>query len=79
MMWFLEVGMYQTANWFEFAVTSPDQLRQRMAHALSQIIVISKAHASFIYRGEAVISMMDLMSKHAFGNYRDILAKSAAR
>jgi hypothetical protein len=59
---------------------SKDQLRHRMALALSQIVVVSR-HAttgiSLAMKGEGLIKFYDDLYKHSFGNYRDVL-KSAA-
>jgi uncharacterized protein (DUF1800 family) len=58
--------------WFRHAVLGPDQLRQRMAFALSQILVVSERSA---LGGEplALAAYYDLLSRHALGNYRDLL------
>jgi uncharacterized protein (DUF1800 family) len=50
--------------------TAPDQLRQRVMWALSQIIVISGNKN--VYPDE-VVPYYRLLSKHAFGNYRTLL------
>ena len=50
--------------------TAPDQLRQRVAFALSQIIVTSGA--KLIYANE-ILPWMQLMNHRAFGNYRTLL------
>ena len=56
---------------FAAAITSPDQLRQRMAFALSQIFVISFTGTSITARiGGAYY---DLLLKYSFGNYFDLL------
>ena len=52
------------------AVTQPDQLRQRVAYALSQIIVASDLEVSST-AGTATLQQIFL--DNAFGNYRDIL------
>lgn len=56
------------------ALTEPDQLRQRVAFALSQILVVVE-QATTIARDntEAFLSYTDIFSRNAFGNYRDIL------
>jgi uncharacterized protein (DUF1800 family) len=59
-------------GWWNSAIYGKDQLRQRMAYALSQIFVISDetdlgGHA----RGMAAYH--DMLAKHAFGNFRDLL------
>ncbi len=48
----------------------PDQLRQRMAFALGQILVVS---TSKNVNGYELIPWVRLLSDHAFGNYRDLL------
>ncbi len=54
-------------------VTSPDQLRQRVKFALSQIFVISLADTNVETRGAA--SYYDMLGANAFGNYRTLLEK----
>lgn len=63
-------------GWWRSAVTGPDQLRQRMAFALSQILVIS-GQGSDLVRGspEASGGYYDLLIEGAFGNYTDLLEK----
>ncbi|MBI4906472.1 MAG: DUF1800 family protein [Acidobacteria bacterium] len=51
--------------------TAPDQLRQKMAWALGQIIVISMNKN--IYPNEYV-PYLQILSRNAFGNYRTLLA-----
>jgi uncharacterized protein (DUF1800 family) len=50
--------------------TAPDQLRQRVVYALSQIIVIS-ANKN-IYPDE-LVPYLQILSRNAFGNYRTLL------
>jgi hypothetical protein len=50
--------------------TAPDQLRQRVAYALSQILVTSGF--KLVYADE-MLPWLRLLSQHAFGNYRDLL------
>lgn len=59
--------------WWKNAIEAPDQLRQRVAFALSQIFVVSKLpdeisdlHFSFADYG-------DVLARHAFGSYRDLI------
>jgi uncharacterized protein (DUF1800 family) len=63
---------FQWSIWKNFA-TADDSLRQRMAYNLSQIFVISlNSNLSFAFpRGPA--NYLDLLGKHAFGNYRDLI------
>ena len=51
---------------------APDQLRQKVAYALSQIIVISMNKN--IYPDE-VIPYLQILSRNAFGNYRTLLGE----
>ena len=64
---------YQLGAMFEVALFEPDQLRNRVAYALSQIVVESLAEPLFVRRTEAMAVYMDILSKNAFGNYRDLL------
>lgn len=50
--------------------TAPDQLRQRVAYALSQILVTSGN--KLVYPNE-MLPWLRLLSQHAFGNYRELL------
>jgi uncharacterized protein (DUF1800 family) len=61
-------------GWWRSAVQGQDQLRQRMAFALSQILVVSGQGADLI-RGssEAAGSYYDILLNNAFGNYADLL------
>jgi uncharacterized protein (DUF1800 family) len=58
--------------WWDINTFGEDQLRQRMAYALSQILVISDdGNIGSFAKGLA--AYYQLLSKHAFGNYRDLL------
>jgi uncharacterized protein (DUF1800 family) len=50
-----------------------DQLRQRMAFALSQILVISMNNNTLGDQACATASYLDLLGTHAFGNFKDLL------
>jgi len=58
--------------WFKNAVRGPDQLRQRVAFALSEIFVVSEVGALH-FAPYSVASYYDLLSVNAFGNFRDLL------
>lgn len=58
--------------WFEMALKAEDQLRQRVAWILSQILVVSP-NAGDSAVTEPWVSYYDIFVRHAFGNYRDIL------
>ena len=55
------------------AISGPDQLRQRVAFALSQIIVVSRRDDNLSNRPIAITDFYDLLVEHAFGNYQDLL------
>lgn len=50
--------------------TAPDQLRQRVAYALGQIVVTS---ANKLVYADEMLPWLRLLSRHAFGNYRTLL------
>ncbi|MBK8476069.1 MAG: DUF1800 family protein [Opitutaceae bacterium] len=58
--------------WWQHALTAPDQLRQRMAFALSELLVISQ-DSSLSGDNEGVTVYYDMLLRHAFGNYRQLL------
>ncbi|MCB1628171.1 MAG: DUF1800 family protein [Xanthomonadales bacterium] len=59
--------------WWLNAVTGPDQLRQRVAYALSQILVVSDLSAALDIQVYSVSHYYDLLIDRAFGNYRTLL------
>lgn len=59
--------------WWEVALWSQDQLRQRIAYSLSQIIVISNVSDVLYNDTRGIANFQDILAKHAFGNYRDLL------
>jgi len=62
--------------WWETAVYGDDQLRQRIALALSEIMVVSDSEGLGLNEFQlGVTSYYDLFVKHAFGNFRDLLAE----
>ncbi len=58
--------------WWQYHMTSDDVLRQRVAFALSELIVISR-FSGFGNRAYAFSDFYDILMNNAFGNYRDIL------
>ncbi|MEM6533688.1 MAG: DUF1800 domain-containing protein [Myxococcota bacterium] len=63
-----------TFSFWRHAVAGPDQLRQRMAWALSQIFVVSNGGGEALTDiAVAVPTFQDLLISNALGNYRDIL------
>jgi len=63
-----------TLGFWRNAILSKDQLRQRMAFALSEILVVSNGGGEVLTDvPSAVAYYQDLLIEHAFGNYRDLL------
>lgn len=58
--------------WWKTSIESDDQLRQRVAFALSEIMVISE-DGPLDNRADALSSFYDLLLEHSFGNARDLL------
>ncbi len=58
--------------WRKF-LSSPDQLRQRMVYALSQIFVVSTDAMDGYWPQFSLASYVDLLETHAFGNFRNLL------
>jgi uncharacterized protein (DUF1800 family) len=59
--------------WTHIAVYGEDQLRQRVAFALSQFFVISDVSDNVGYSHFAVSDYYDTLAVNAFGNYRTLL------
>lgn len=60
-------------SWWQQAATGPDQLRQRVAFAMSQIFVISFVDGTVSQYPRGVASYYDMLGRNAFGNFRDVL------
>jgi len=59
---------------FNVVLNAQDQLRQRVAFALSQILVVVDVATAIVGdHTEAYLSYHDILVRNAFGNYRDIL------
>jgi len=59
--------------WFRNALNGNDQLRQRVAFALSQILVISDQNGSLEGNPTTMAHYYDLLATGSFGNYRQML------
>ena len=59
--------------WFKIALTGQDQLRQRVAYALSQILVVSDIALGDDNRSEPLANYYDILVNGAFGNFRTLL------
>ena len=59
----------EESEWWQAAVTGPDQLRQRVAFALSEMFVVSSNSIS----PYAVIPFQNILTKDAFANFETIM------
>jgi cullin-associated NEDD8-dissociated protein 1 len=59
--------------WTTVAFSAPDQLRQRVAFALSQILVLGEEGVGKTDEQEVWLAYYDIFVRHAFGTYRDIM------
>jgi uncharacterized protein (DUF1800 family) len=66
------VFAFRQRAWFQIALTAPDQLRQRVAFALSQILVVSDVPFGNNMT-EPVAHYNDILANNAFGNFRTLL------
>jgi uncharacterized protein (DUF1800 family) len=64
-------------KFWERAVNAPDQLRQRTAFALHKIFMISQADSNLQFQARAYANYIDMLHKHAFGNFRNLLEEIA--
>ena len=60
-------------SYWKQAITGDDQLRQRVAYALSQIFVISMADDTVGNNPRAVAAWLDMLGDQGLGNYRSLL------
>jgi uncharacterized protein (DUF1800 family) len=68
-----EASMGRHNVWWQSVLRGDDQLRQRVAFALSQIFVVSDKPQMLEDSQFGMASYYDTLLKHAFGNYRDLL------
>ena len=64
-------------SWWSQALGGDDQLRQRAAFALSEIMVISFTDATLRNQTRGVASYYDVLAEKSFGNFRDLLESVA--
>jgi uncharacterized protein (DUF1800 family) len=60
-------------EWWTLVMQSKDQLRQRMAFALSEIVVVSENDGTVQAYHYGLSNYWDMLAQNAFGNYRTIL------
>lgn len=70
----IDVVLLPYNSFWEKAIEGDDQLRQRMAFALSQILVVSGNGDTGNFP-RSVAHYMDILTEGAFGNYRDLLGR----
>ena len=66
-------GNNATTPFARAAMGGEDQLRQRVAFALSEILVVSRRDANLEERPEGITHYYDTLLRHSFGNYGDLL------
>lgn len=59
----------EQSEWWQTVLTGPDQLRQRVAFALSEIFVISTNSVN----ASSVITYQNMLAKDAFGNFQTVM------
>jgi uncharacterized protein (DUF1800 family) len=60
------------AAWWKNVLTAPDQLRQRVAFALSELLVVSDVALGQPYT-EGLANYYDILGNGAFGNFRTLI------
>ncbi len=72
------ISVYQNSRqeaWWDRAMRSPDQLRQRVAFALSEILVVSDRSGAIEGAPFGMTHYYDVLQQEAFGNYRELLER----
>jgi uncharacterized protein (DUF1800 family) len=60
-------------SFWQQAIPAPDQLRQRVKFALSQIVVVSAENGTIAALADGLANYVDLLGQHALGNYRELI------
>jgi len=66
------LNAFRLERWFANVLRGDDQLRQRIAFALSEIFVVSQVGA-LLNLPNATADFHDMLARNAFGNYRTLL------
>ena len=70
----MQLTITQTNDaWWTYAISGPDQLRQRVAFALSEYFVVSLNSGGLGNKPYALPAYFDVLVKDAFGNFRQLL------
>ncbi|MEM7277451.1 MAG: DUF1800 domain-containing protein [Pseudomonadota bacterium] len=64
---------FRRLAWWHQTITGNDLLRQRVAFALSEILVVSDNTDALLVDPYALSTYYDTLQTHAFGNFRDLL------
>ncbi len=59
-------------TWWQHSVSAPDQLRQRVAFALSEILVVSE-NGVLLNKAHGLSAYYDTLLTNAFGNFRELI------
>jgi uncharacterized protein (DUF1800 family) len=70
--YFFSFSPIEHALWKQL-FSAPDAMRQRLALALSEFFVVGLSGVEFTWRSHAMASWWDMLARHAFGNFRDLL------
>ena len=74
---FWEAHNYREELWWQHALFAPDQLRQRVAFALTEIFVVSE-RGDYLYAYPLLLAdYCDTLARNAFGTYRELLEEIA--
>lgn len=60
-------------SWWTHALTEPNQLRHRLAYALSQIFVVSTQNTDLADNARLVASYLDMLTQRSTGTYRELI------
>ncbi len=61
--------------WWDRSLFAPDQLRQRVAFALSEILVVSDETDATWNRPVGMAEYYDILVRHGLGNFRELLSE----
>ncbi len=59
--------------WWDHAVNGEDQLRQRVAFALSELLVVSDQMGKLRNAAFGLAEFYDILTRHSLGNFRDLI------
>lgn len=70
-----ELSAQRHTTWAHLSLHAADQLRMRVAWALSQIVAVGLGGSGMVFYEptEQYISFYDIFTRNAFGNYRDVM------